>query len=350
LVIVKHQPLFRSTLARLFDLVAGGSGLFHPAGTYGRQLPLRAMVLTPGFIPTTEIYLKGRIEKQFSGAVRYVDTMRTSPKAIEPEEDTLLVVVRHAPLRWLRWLARMAHRSAGVIFLMDDDMPMALRAPELPLQYAVKTAWRFAITRRYLAPLCNRIWLSTPELARRYPQAAAQVWEPGYVVSDSQKLNAGLYFYHGTGAHRQEIEWLVPIVKAVQLALPGAWFEIMGGAGVRRLFRDIPCVRVVHPMPWEDYRSYAATGTFQVGLAPCLDTEFNRARSHSKVFDITRLGAAGVYSNGTPYAEKVSHGRTGLLCENDPTAWVTAVILLLENESLRKTIVQGAQSWCEGKA
>jgi glycosyltransferase involved in cell wall biosynthesis len=349
LVIVKHKPLFRSTLARLFDLVAGGSGLFHPVGSYGRQLPRRAMVLTPGVIPTTEIYLKGRIEKQFSGAVRYVDTTITSPKAIELEEDTLVVVVRHAPLRWLRWLKRMDHRFAQVAFLMDDDMPLALQAPELPLPYALKTAWRFAITKRFLSARCRQVWLSTRELARRYPQSAAQVWEPGYLPELSNARSSAAYFYHGTWAHRQEIEWLVPIVKAVQRALPEAWFEIMGGDKVRRLFRGIPRVRVVHPMPWQDYRRYARTSTLQVGLAPCLDTPFNRGRSHVKVFDITRLGAAGVYSNGTPYAEKVSHGRTGLLCKNDPAVWAAAIVLLLENEELRKTIWQGAQSWCEGQ-
>ena len=252
-----------------------------------------------------------------------------------------------APRRWLRWLADQLPKLAGIAYLIDDDMPTALRAPELPFRYAVKTAWRYARTRRLLGQLSSEIWVSTPEMARRYARFSPRLLEPNYLESKATGEEKTVYFYHGTWAHRREIEWLVPVVRQVQEAIPGAWFEIMGTDRVRRLYRGIPRVRVVHPMPWRDYLAYAGTVKYQVGLAPCFDTEFNRARSHSKLFDITRMGAAGVYSNVTPYAGKIIHGETGYLCTNEPDKWVAAITQLLSDTELRSSLYLKAKGWCK---
>jgi glycosyltransferase involved in cell wall biosynthesis len=190
------------------------------------------------------------------------------------------------------------------------------------------------------------VWVSTPELARRYARFSHRLLEPNYVESKSAGEEKTVYFYHGTWAHRREIEWLVPVVRQVQEAIPDAWFEIMGTDRVRRLYRGIPRVRVVHPMPWRDYLAYAGTVKYQVGLAPCFDTEFNRARSHSKLFDITRIGATGIYANVTPYREKVIHGRTGYLCPNEPDRWVAAITQLLSDTELRSSLYLKANDWC----
>ena len=280
--------------------------------------------------------------------MHYIDTLRNSPEGITLGDTSMIFIVRHAPLRWLHWLEKQREQLSRVVFLMDDDIPAAIVASELPFGYAVKTGWRYACTRRVLARLCSEVWVSTPELARRYAASSPRLWEPEYVdaLSTSEAHEAGVYFYHGSWAHRREIEWLVPIVKRIQEAVPHAWFEIMGTDRVRHLFHGIPRVRIVHPMPWKDYLAYAGTVRYQLGLAPCFDTDFNRARSHSKLFDITRLGAAGIYSSVIPYSEKVIHGQTGFLCVNDQDKWVTAITLLLKDQDMRDSLYQRAKEWC----
>jgi hypothetical protein len=338
--------VLRVTFASLFDYIAGGRGLFLPSGKYAGH-PREAVILAPGEIPTTDLYLHRHLAERFGSAVQYVNTLRTSPEAAEFGVDALVVIVRHAPLPWLRHLDKQRQRLAGVAFLMDDDIPAAARAEELPFNYAMRTAWRYARARRLLGAICSEVWVSTPVLARRYAQSSPRVVEPAYIGSASAEVASPVYFYHGTWAHRREIEWLVPIVRQVQQALPGVWFEIMGTERVKRLFYGIPRVRVIHPMPWPDYLAYAGTVRYQVGLAPCFDTPFNRARSHSKVFDITRLGAAGIYSNVVPYAKKITDGRTGLLCDNDPDAWVMAITTLLQERQRRSDLYENARIWCE---
>ncbi len=334
-------------LASVLEMISGGKGLFVPGGNYRLRPPRQALVLSPGIIPTTDIYLRGRLETRFGVAVRYVDVLKTSPNELRMGEDVLVVVVRHAPSCWLRWLEDQKSRLAGVVYLMDDDIPAAARTRELPFRYALKTGWRYALARRHLGRLCSEVWVSTPELAKRYARSSPKLCEPTYLGQEKVGEPAPVYFYHGTWAHRREIEWLVPIVRQVQKTVPGAWFEITGTDRVRRLYRGIPRVRVVHPMPWKDYLAYAGTVRYQAGLAPCFDTPFNRARSHSKMFDITRLGAAGIFSNLTPYKEKVIHGETGLLCDNVPKKWVAALTLLLTDGGLRSSLYLQARSRCQ---
>ncbi|MEN8807546.1 MAG: hypothetical protein ABF291_08720 [Desulfobacterales bacterium] len=320
-------------------------------GKSDQRAPKRMAVLTPGEIPTTDLYLHANLREKFDEAVTYYNTLRASPNDVVLGSDTLVVIVRYAPKKWLQSLLRQQEKLAGVAFLMDDDMPSALRAPELPFRYAVKTAWRYARMQRLLGQLCSELWVSTPELASRYARFSPRLLEPNFVESKSAGEERAVYFYHGTWAHRREIEWLVPVVRQVQEAIPGAWFEIMGTDRVRRLYRGIPRVRVVHPMPWKDYLAYSGTVKYQVGLAPCFDTIFNRARSHSKMFDITRVGAAGIYSNLTPYKDKVIQGQTGYLCANEPDKWVEVLKRLLNDEDLRSSLYLKAKDWCkEGSA
>jgi hypothetical protein len=339
--------LLRAAFVNLLACAGGGTGLFIPRGSHQPRPPEEVVVLTPGRIPTTDLYLRGRLEGRNGDPVRYVDTLKTAPHEIALGANTRIVIVRHAPMRWLRWLDKNHERLSGVVFFMDDDIPAAAAASELPLRYAMKTAWRHARTRRLLGRICSEVWVSTPELARRYAEASPRLVEPEYVADNPAEAEPVVYFYHGSWAHRREMEWLVPVVRRVQEAVSGAWFEIMGTDRVRRLFRGIPRVRVIHPMDWKDYLAYAATVRYQVGLAPCLDSDFNRARSHSKMFDITRLGAAGIYSNGIAYAGKVIHEQTGILCENKTDAWVSAIVRLLTEGRVRDLIYRQALTWCE---
>jgi hypothetical protein len=100
-------------------------------------------------------------------------------------------------------------------------------------------------------------------------------------------------------------------------------------------------------MSWPDYQDYLASVRYQVGLAPLLDTPYNRARSHTKLYQITRAGAAGVFSNVIPYSAKIIDGQTGVLSENHRYQWVRTIVSLLRDPSRRKTIHDNARAWCQ---
>lgn len=264
--------MIRGVLDRIVAGLAGGEWQFRSGGTEG-GIDAGLLVLTPGPIPTTDVYIRARTEGM--AGLRVVDTLAT-PVAMEqePPPGMAVVVVRHAPRAWLRWIRRYRARFAGVSLLMDDDMPAALRAPELPLGYALRTALRHASTRRGLDGLCDAVWLSTPTLCARHaawrPGLCPPLYVDGPAPPEGDAGAAPVYFYHGTRAHRAEIEWLVPVVREVQSRHPRAIFEVSGDAATGRCFHGIPRVRVLPPMAWTTFLTLRPRpgSAYRVGLAP----------------------------------------------------------------------------------
>lgn len=79
-----------------------------------------------------------------------------------------------------------------------------------------------------------------------------------------------------------------------------------------------------------------------VALAPLVDNEFNRCKSHVKYLDYAMAGIPGVYQDLAPY-ETVEDGVTGLkaVSEND---WYEAIATLIEGADLRRSIAESAKS------
>jgi hypothetical protein len=127
-------------------------------------------------------------------------------------------------------------------------------------------------------------------------------------------------------------------------------FEIIGGSDVYRRYRKLPRVTVVHPMSWPSYRDFLAMPGRHIGLAPLLDHPFNKARSCTKFFDITRSGAVGIYAKDSACSHMVRHGVEGLLVGHEHSAWVNAILQLSSDEQLRLTLLRNAQARLRGSA
>ena len=319
-------------------------GTFKIRGSYSGEAPKAILVLEPKRIPTTSFYVDSRI--QGSIPKQRFSSVAPPPKGFEPEEGTWVIIVRHARRKWLRHLFNHASRLVRVTYFKDDDIPAVFSAKELPWHYAVWTGGRYLWTKDLLSKVVSDVVVSTKELADRYAESKPLVWEPHYQTNSGSEDAPLVYFYHATLTHAREIKWLVPIVRRVQQAVPNAWFEIIGGESVARMFRGIPRVRVVHTMNWPDYQAYLSTLRYDVGLAPLMDTSFNRARSHTKLYQITSAGAAGIYSDMTPYSGKIIDGETGVLCKNRRYLWVRAIVALLRDPTRKKFLHENAGIWC----
>jgi len=327
-------------------LGAADLGLIQPRGQY-RGTIRSVLVLSHGALPSTDLYLAARMKGLES---RYVDTSVEMPNADLLGDGSYVVIVRHAPRPWLQLLHAHRARLGGIAFMLDDDIPGALGCPDLPMFYALKTAYRYFRTRRLLAAVCDAVWVSTPFLQDKYQEVGPRLLEPLYLGAPFHaKSHAVTYFYHGTSSHRQEVEFLVEVVRIVQSRLENAHFEIIGGLRTRRQFRGIPRVRVQHPMTWPDFLAYTSSVHHAVGLAPMLDTHFNQARSHNKLYDITRCGAAGIYSDVPVYRSNV-HAGCGVICPNDADVWADQICHLLGDAEARQSIFKNALELCEGHA
>lgn len=322
--------------------------LFQPGGRYHSAWSGRLLVLSPGDIPTVDFYVRSRVERSPDVSAIYRDSRFFDAVEAVLEEGTFVVIVRHAGAAWLRCLADQASQLSGVAYLMDDDIPAAWRCRDVPLDYGIWTSGRYLLALRGLSRVCDRIWVSTEALARRYAACQPRVVPPLSFDSGQGASPEGTHRwgYHGTRIHGRELRWLLPIVEAVQRRVADAEFEVFGGQQVARMLAQIPRVRVVAPLPWQGYLAHCRSSALAVGVAPMLPGHFNAARSYTKAFDIVRCGAVGVFSARAPYFPALASSGAVLL-PDEPDLWAEEIERLLLSDMERMQRYERMMDWVE---
>jgi capsular polysaccharide export protein len=235
------------------------------------------------------------------------------------------------------------------IYFMDDDLLDFRVLGGLPIKYAFKlfiNSFPWSIIHKRPEKI---LFVSTPYLAKKYfflnPHLLLPIASGDMLIrarNSKRKYDGTRICYHGTWSHKNEIKWLVPVIREVQSRCPNTIFEIIGGERVAKLFRDIPRVEVLDTMPWPQYLEHTSNVHQDIGLAPLMDTLFNRGRGPIKFFDYARAGAVGIYSNGPAFGDFVDDGVDGFLLDNDPQLWVEKIIELVNNPELRQLMADKA--------
>lgn len=319
-----------------------GGHLFTPSGRYGKQPSVHLLILEQGPNPTTDYYLRPRLTT-LDPPPTTIANIDAAPASVPIRPGTFVVIVRYINGRWVRHITRHQAFLSGCAYLMDDDLPDAWRSRQLPLRYRWKIQRLFLSQRAALARICDRVWVSNQYLADRYASSGALVLTPLPLVRRPDHPEPLTYFYHGTASHAPEHVWLLDIVRGVQAATQGLTFVTLGPAPLGRRYARVPRVLALHPLSWPGYLDALPAMRHDIGLAPLLETRFNQARSHTKFFDFTRLGAVGIYSEVPPYAQFIRHGVDGLLVANDPGAWHRAILDLAGCHERRHAMLDAAR-------
>lgn len=258
------------------------------------------------------------------------------------DKGDLVVIVRYLT-RELRQTLEQAHSDlSGVVYFMDDDLwdPATWRG--LPWRYRLRL-YREALQHLpWIRRFGTELWVSTSALAAKYA-----AWSPRTVplVTNQRPLDTPepvWVAYHGTASHSAEIAWLQPVLAQALARCPALHLEIFGDRRVAALYRSLPRVAVLHPMPWPAYRAYTAATRRDIGLAPLRPSAFNAARGAVKFMDYARMGAVGLYSAVPPYDGFVRDNIDGLLLPDEPEAWVEALVALASDTPRRVALQQAA--------
>lgn len=289
--------------------------------------------------PSTDFYIRPWLAAQgIDPDVRGFDDVPGNAEL----DAAVVIFVRYIPPAWKQVVAACRKRMQAVCFFMDDELFEWSSFSNMPFRYQVKLyryAWRH---QHWLQSMDAKLLVSTHYLVEKYSH-----WQPELLDPQPLNLLSGLptvLFYHGSASHRDELEWLVPVVEEVLRRCQDLIFEVIGDRSVNRLFSGLPRVQVLHPMRWPTYQSLLNRPGRSIGLAPLLDTSFNRARSHTKYYDITQAGAAGIYAEGAVYGGIIQHGKNGLLLPMQPDKWVQAIVDLHKNPTRVSKIVDNASA------
>lgn len=305
---------------------------FVPGGTRARAQGSRDLIIAARHVPTIDYYLQGLLLDATPERARLAydaDVLRWSgPSAAEViEPGTRVVLVRMPDSRWASVIEAAREKVVEVIWLIDDDVPAARDDRWLPDDYRDRLLSDYRRFRSKFAHLVDRVWASTPQIAARFPSSRVELRPPQPIPHRATEECPVTIFYHGTSAHRREHAFLLPIFRRVQAGSKQTLIEVAGGHAVYRMFREVPRLRVVHPMPWPDYLRHLRAGNYHIGLVPLLDTPFNRARTGIKAFEIAAIGARGVLSRCPAHLEHRDLPGMHLLDDSED-AWVECILEL----------------------
>ncbi len=96
-------------------------------------------------------------------------------------------------------------------------------------------------------------------------------------------------------------------------------------------------------VPWRAATEIEDLRAIDVGLMPVPDDPWSRGKVGFKAIQYSALGIAPVVSDVGSGREVVDDGRTGLVVENAPGAWVAALDRLLGDEGLRRAMGAAAR-------
>lgn len=284
------------------------------------------------------IFSAGVLNRQ--GYPIQVDTPKIDAKWLDKEVIGLLplkdvdVMVFQRPLkRSLRdAIPFIQEQGIAVVVEIDDDFTsIDPNNPAFPGSHPKRNPdhnWHHLLASIRMADMLT---VSTPALARRYNHPNTVVLEncvPGaYLEMGRKKVEHDPLIVGWAGSpetHPGDLE------QMGRLPLEDAWFMALGGRRTREVL-DVDRSRSVY-VPWtksiEDYASVVTQ--IDIGLAPLVDTAFNRGKSHLKNLEYAALGVPHI-SSPLPEYQKLG---TAMIARR-PKDWARSLKTLMVNKGLR---------------
>ena len=306
--------------------------------------------------PTDELYILAPFQELLGkGILRLTIVDLDTDEENSIDADTLLasgtavVVSRYISERWITAITRHKARLGPIFYLMDDDVAAAIDSHRLPGGYRQRMTRVAGGEFRTMIRLCDRFIVTSPHLFQRYQSLKTDLLEPPYLhpprdMKHLDKEGPIVITYQGTEGHRDDLAAISPALREIHDAFPNVRLQIIIGnlKFIPALLKGLERIEAFPPMQWHEYKIFRNRARAHIGLAPILDTPYNRGKSIVKFYDISALGAVGVYTNSAPYNEVIDHGANGLLVDNDPQMWSKALRWLVQRpEEIRRMAKNG---------
>ncbi len=236
--------------------------------------------------------------------------------------------------------------GATLLFDLDDDL---LNIPRTHPD-AADLRPRVKVVRRML-DVADAVQVSTPDLAERLasirPDAVViengldeRIWKQPAPSFRDQPVRI---LCMGTTTHDRDFAMIEPALSRLKAEYDDRIKIDVIGMTSRN---DLPHgLNRIGPPP-SAMRSYPGfvnwlTSTeppWHIGLAPLLDTPFNRGKSAIKAMDYAALGLVVLASDTPVYRGSIADGSAGQLVPNNPGAWYAALNWLLRSREERLTV------------
>lgn len=152
-------------------------------------------------------------------------------------------------------------------------------------------------------------------------------------------------YFSGSITHNDDFEMIQSAVVRFMREYPDVRLHIVGELDLPDPFMELTD-RIVR-VPFSSWRRLPQYISFvNVNLIPLCDTLFNRAKSENKWVEAALVKVPSIASRVGALSDCIEDGVTGLLCDNDASAWYEALVSLKNSPALCERIVQNAYGEC----
>jgi len=310
--------------------------------------------------PISSSFIRLTLPLEHNLARSTIDTRVTAYPDIAAQLETYdAVIVQRTAIangRANRFIDDCHSRQIPYILDIDDDL---LSMGKEHAEYQI-----YEITQDDLTALIEsaaKITLSTNVLAARYesvigktsviPNALDEkIWFSPLTKSPIARDYDGIgLLYMGTETHAEDMKILQHALERLKSSpkVPDIRLFVIGGEPTQadqdwytRIDVPLGCRRYPEFVSWlRGYSEY-----WDIGLAPLVDTMFNRAKSNLKYLEYSALGLPGIYADLPPYSETVRPRQTGFLAGAKPESWSAAIETLAVSGELRDDIANAART------
>lgn len=269
------------------------------------------------------------------------------------------------------WLFSMRdHFRRKIVLDMDDSY---LNVPPHNSQYEkfkAGTAERANFTAAM--SLCDAITVSTEPLKREMEQHLKKLYgftPPIFVIPNMNDVNDWAFSpipeddvitigYMGSTSHKEDLKFILPVLGDIVKKYPKTKVSIIGmleTAEVREMFNtwDESTLKQATifrgSATFTEFRKNLAQFPLDIGIAPLIDSPFNRDKSHIKWMEYSMYEIPVIASKTYPYyfdilgRKTIQHNETGILVKNKPADWFNAIERLIHDRPLRKRLGANAK-------
>ena len=369
---VPHKAVYeakrlREQAIKEYDAAQAAARAKRAAPPLGRQFPGAAgsphyLVFTENFNATYYISfeiplsrLRERGELGF-GAWSHADVEAAGPRCWEAWilecQPRAVVLTRYGRTDGPDILAFCRAHGVPVVYHIDDDL---LQLPDSLGDDSIKrhTKPEIVQARRDMLAGCDLVYASTAVLADvlrdRFPSQRIfhgiyAAYLPDVLPHLPAPGDAETIGYMGSKGHREDLELAVPAIVQLMQERPGLRFETFGTIGMPEelaAFGD----RVRHYPVQKSYADFLRTLAalrWRIGLAPLVDSPFNRCKAPTKYIEYSSCGIATLASDVVVYASAVPPGG-GELVRGD---WHGALARWLDDPGRVRSHLHAARTHC----
>ena len=192
--------------------------------------------------------------------------------------------------------------------------------------------------------------VSTPQLKEAYSEFCDniqivencldfRVWDNVKQRRNTELVRIG---WAGGASHDEDLRIIEPVVRKTLEKHPTAHFSIVHG--IPPFLRDIERVECVAKFARIDrYPQFLASRNFDIGLAPLVDNNFNRAKSNLRWLEYAGLKVPCVASKVGHFEQTIRHEVDGLLCHSEQD-WLDSISFLIHDENARRKMGKAANA------